>query len=116
MKTLYHYTCAHSINGIRADSYLRGNRHPLLPDSGQLVWMTDLDVPDVLALGLTSYSLACDRTEYRVVADADAAVRWPVFARRMSSGMRAPLERCPGALPMHWWVAADAHVPVLATT
>lgn len=110
--TFFHYTCAHSVAGIRNDGLLRPNVHPLFPEVGGLVWLTDLDVPDTYALGLTSLFLQCDRTEYRVVVDPADTVRWPVFARRIPRTARWELESAPGALPMHWWLAA-VEVPVL---
>lgn len=110
---LYHYTCAHSVNSIRRDGKLKPNRHPLLGGL-ELVWLTDLDVPDVYALGLTSHLLRCRRTEYRATVDAEAtiAVRWTEYARALRragsrevlDGIRS-LETASGVLPMHWWVS-----------
>lgn len=100
---LYHYTCRHSLAGIRADGLLRVNRQPVL-DGLELVWLTDLETPDRAALGLTSRVLQCDRTEHRVKVDA-GAVHWPVFARQLPATQRRSLELAPGALPMHWYVS-----------
>lgn len=108
MKRLYHYTCAHSINGIRRDGKLNVNAQPLLGGM-ELVWFTDLEQPDVYALGLTSHLLKCRRTEYRAAVDTEA-MHWPASARtlrgtaRFQSGIRA-LESATLAQPMHWWVS-----------
>lgn len=110
---LYHYTCCDRAEMIRRDRWLRPNPQPAL-DGLELVWLTDLDVPDRHALGLTSLSLNCDRIEHRIAVDA-VAVHWPVFARRLPVHQRRPLELSPGALPMHWYVATIP-VPVLEVT
>jgi hypothetical protein len=68
---LYHYCCSHSLEGIRKDGFLRPWRQVALGDV-PLVWLTDLEVPDRKALGLTSDLLDCDRLEHRVVVDVEA--------------------------------------------
>lgn len=71
-----------------------------------LVWLTDLDVPDRHALGLTSVMLSCDRTTYRCRVELQAGVEhWPTYARR--HGIPQPLRDVLEAdsLPMHWYVA-----------
>lgn len=112
---LYHYTCGHSIESIRKQRWVLPNGHPLLPSAGPLVHLTDLEEPDRIGLGLTSYTLNCDRTEYRVTVSTFDAVRWPEFARSLSRTIRDRFENYPGALPMHWWVASTP-VAVLAVT
>lgn len=107
---LYHYTCADAAPLIFSSGYVRPNNQPQLGGIA-LAWFTDLDWPDRDALGLTSYSLRCDRTEYRCTVDADVT-RWVRFARTLPATLRRGLELAEGALPMHWWVAA-ASVPVL---
>jgi len=103
---LYHFTCSHSAPRIKADGFLRPWIQPVL--SVSLIWLTDLDDPTREQVGLTSYSLTCDRLEYRVTVDT-AAVRWTTFAR--TAPARRALELTPGALPMHWWVS-EARVPI----
>lgn len=103
---LYHYTCRHSAEGIERDGFLSPHPQPVLAGLC-LVWLTDLDHPDRAALGLTSYSLECDRTEFRVTAGTSVAVPWPAYRRACGLGRAArALETAPGALPMHWWVVA----------
>lgn len=107
---LFHYTCGHAVAGITADGALEPNHHPLLGVA--LVWLTDLSEPFRLALGLTSYSLGCDRTEYRFdIASARVAEHWPRYCRRIALPRRVSeaVEDIPGVLPAHWWVST---VPV----
>ncbi len=107
---LFHYCCSHSVPGIRRDRTLKPNPHPWLPIP--LVWLTDLEEPHREGLGLTSETLRCDRTEYRVTVDAEAE-RWVRFARPLGMETRAVFETTPGVLPMHWFVSTSP-VPVLA--
>jgi hypothetical protein len=45
---LWHYTCAdHGAPGIDRTGELRPNRHPLLPELGPVVWLTDLTDPTI---------------------------------------------------------------------
>jgi hypothetical protein len=106
---LYHYCCSHSLKGIRRDGFLKPHRQVALGDV-ELVWLTDLEVPDRLALGLTSRRLHCDRTKHRVEVDAEA-IHWPRYARQLPLELRRPLELATGARPMHWYVSEHS-VPV----
>jgi hypothetical protein len=107
---LYHYTCGHSYQGIKRDGKLKGNPHPYIRTLGPLIWLTDLDAPDRAALGLTSLTLQCDRTQFRAVVEVDLlldedVVHWPQFARRLQRSTREMFESDPGVRPMHWYVA-----------
>jgi len=108
MPPLWHFTCGHSIAGIEATGQLRPNRHPLLEEP--LVWLTDLDVPFRDALGLTSLTLRCDRTEHRfAVTDPASAVWWLsyVTSRGVPRDVYTDLASAPGAMPRHWWVSTE---------
>lgn len=112
MIDLWHFTCGdHGAPGITADRYLRPNRHPLIADA--LVWMTDLDHPMREALGLTSNTLRCDRTAYRVRVAGDGAMPWTRYRRRVHRDVAEYLESFPGAMPAHWWVSTQ-RVPILS--
>lgn len=108
---LYHFTCSHGYAKIGAAGKLRpaSSRIPglrLLP--GRFVWLTDLAVPVRDALGLTSTSLQCDRTEhrYRVVDPQNPEIiPWSVARRKCDRAQVLALESAPGAQPDHWWVA-----------
>lgn len=108
---LYHYTCAHGLEGIGTEG-----TGVLMPHQG-LVWLTDLEAPFREALGLTSYTLSCDRTahRFRAVDGLHAVMPWVQFRREAVPPDRrawaAALEAAPGAMPRHWWVCA---LPLLA--
>lgn len=114
-EVLYHYTCEHSAKSILAEGELHGNEHPLMPEAGPIIWLTDMEVPDRLALGLTSRLLRCDRTAHRFAVRTDRAQHWPVAARRPElAAARRLLEFAPGVRPAHWWVVLNAGpLPVL---
>lgn len=113
---LYHYTCAqHGEAGIRRNGKVLPHYQPLL--GYPLLWLTDLDTPDMWALGLTNYSLCCNRTEVRVsVAPHDDSgntlvAPWWHFARdHVDRFVRDLLED--KGLPLRWWVSL---APVKAT-
>ena len=108
---LYHYSCDHGARGIRADGGLRGNVHPLLTEVGRIIWLTDMDVPDRLALGLTSNLIRCDRTAHRFTVQTELARHWPSAARELCGpAARRELDMSYGARPMHWWVVVTEDV------
>lgn len=108
---LWHYTCNHGVTGITADGFVKPSLNLVLTEAVgapvMLAWFTDLDVPFEDALGLTSFSLACDRKAYRfAVTEPDRCTPWAKVRGTYPRGAVARLEECPGAMPMHWWVAA----------
>ncbi|HEX5972559.1 MAG TPA: hypothetical protein VFY85_11570 [Gemmatimonadaceae bacterium] len=121
--TLYHYTCAHGCQAIGETGVLVPIRRLAPPESlasltehrvppwmADLIWLTDLDFPMRAALGLTSYTLGCDRTSYRYrVLDESTARPWLKVRRELVGGL--DLELADGAMPRHWWVSW-APVPV----
>lgn len=107
MPKLFHFTCRHSASAIRQCGELRPHKHPWLPEP--LVWLTDLTEAWREALGLTSHTLACDRTEHRFeVRDTSLAVPWTTYRRSVILNALA-LEAVTGVMPAHWWVST---VPV----
>ena len=114
--SLYHYTCDHAVKGIREVGHVLplASMYPEspMPQWGIFAWFTDLDVPDMAGLGLTSTIISCDRTAYRFkVTDSTEVERW-ANVRRFHPWATA-LESAPGAMPAHWWVATEP-VPVKA--
>lgn len=105
-RMLYHYTCGHGADGIRRDGEIRPNQHPMV-SKVPVVWLTTLELPDRQALGLTSQTLTCDRTEWRVTVQSGDVEPWHVFARRhrVRREVRDVMED--GRMPMLWWVAVD---------
>lgn len=111
---LYHYTCRdHGEPGITRDQKLMPQRQPLL--GRHLVWLTDMDTPDAWALGLTNYTLCCDRTQVRVTvhpqawADRCGIRPWWHYRRTVHPVLREALEQT--GMLMHWWVTDNA-VPI----
>lgn len=116
MNELYHYTCQHGLVAIGA----RGELLPAsalttrpVPPWGNIIWLTDLTVPNREVLGLTQERTTCDRTKfcYRVT-DQTNIVHWPKYARTVP--WRHLLEYAPEVLPMHWYVSTEPVPVVLA--
>lgn len=102
---LFHYTCDHWNREITRCGYLK-------PGLDGLVWMTDLEPPAPrLALGLTSYSLNCDRLQHAFEVEQSPTVQWWIDYRKTHPELRV-LE-LDGTLPMHWYVS-ESPVPVIA--
>jgi hypothetical protein len=111
MRTLYHYTCDHAVDRIGVSGLLLPGA--LMAGLGdEFAWFTDLEVPIVPALGLTSVLLTCDRTahRYRVVDDVDVLpwrnTRWTV------DKLRRDAIEVPGTSPGNWFVSRRP-VPVV---
>jgi hypothetical protein len=112
---LYHYTCLHSVPGIlRAGMVLRPHVHPLLPELGPVVWLTDLaPLVEPRVIGIDPESPLCDRTEFRfdaMATDIAGLVWWPRARGRCQPGVVADLEQF--GWPERWWIARE---PVTVT-
>lgn len=103
--TLYHYTCEHAARALGYRGMLRPNAHPLLRNV-RLVWLTDMDIPDRVGLGLTSDSLSCDRLNFRYVVDVSDAVRWLDWCRGRGDvgSLAVHLLESGGRQCHHWFV------------
>lgn len=108
MSDLYHYTCGDSLARIREDWTLQPCMHPLV--GSRLVWLTDLAVPNRNALGLTSITLDCDRTEHRLTVKPGQQItewwRW-CRANGITRADRDLLEMWPDAQPLRWFVSME---------
>ncbi len=103
---LYHFTCEHAFVWI--DGLLIPQQQLLL-DSVDLVWLTDLQDPDPLEVGLTSNILDCDRTEVRLrVIDDTAVRRWvgSVEHSNMSPELQAVFHHS-GAQQQNWYISSE---------
>lgn len=87
---------------------LRPVPHPFMRRHS-LIWLADRGDRGRLALGLTSYSLSCDRMEHLLAVDTDEAVSWTRYARQ--HGINPDSLRVRGANPRAWWVST---VPLAA--
>jgi hypothetical protein len=114
---LWHYTCEHAADKI-------GERGVLLPGAelnkdlpewlwwANYVWLTDLPAANRGALGLTSYAIECDRTEYRYrVLDARHVRSW-ISIRRTLSHPEDVEDATLDGRPAHWYVSTHP-VPVV---
>lgn len=106
--SLWHYTCRHRAALIGRRGVLTPNAQPWF-DGVELVWLTDLDVPDADALGLQSTILRCDRTEVRYRVTDGPAVPWSEWAEDAHIDRRVRSELTFGRRPRHWFVST---VPV----
>lgn len=111
---LYHYSCADNAPLILDSGYLEPTMQPLLDPSkfGPFLWLTDLAEPDADGLGLTSNSLACDRTAFRFAVDGSPARHWFYQSVFFPRAYVHALEAAPGAAPGHWYIA-DRKLKVL---
>lgn len=111
MSPLYHYTCDHGHAALGPQATLRPAIEMIgpfrdAPWTAQFVWLTDLDRPHRLGLGLTSEILNCDRTSHRYrVVDDELCTSWVRYAERLDPSTRAQIEDVDGAMPKHWWVS-----------
>lgn len=100
--SLFHYTCAHTKARL-------GDRGFLLPHpqlfGRSVIWLTDMEHPNRIGLGLTSDILHCDRLDYRYIT-TDPAEPWMAWAARMGVDplWRHDLETG-GRLPLRWFIA-----------
>lgn len=102
--SLWHYTCHHRAALIGRRGVLMPNRQPFL-NGIEVVWLTDLDTPDVDGLGLTSTTLRCDRTEVRYRVVSGDAVPWREWAETNRIDRTTRSELTFGRRPRHWFVA-----------
>ena len=111
MSALVHYTCGHNFEEILTSGLVRPAPQPVLGHRA-LSWWTDITWPTPMGgLGLTSYLLSCDRTQYMVkAADVSSIIPWVEWASDLPRLQRGLLET-PGTLPMHWFVS-EVDVPI----
>jgi hypothetical protein len=106
---VYHYTCRHAARRIGRRGVLVPTPQPFLGGVA-LVWLTNLDEADREGLGLTSNTIACDRTEVRYrVLDASTVQAWRTYRVRLDRSLVSALEL--GRRHAAWYVSA-APVPV----
>lgn len=105
---IWHFTCSCNAEKIERDGYLNPNPYAF----PRLVWMTDLDSPDITGLGLTRHIVTCDRTAHRFEVDPTSVLPWGRLRNAVPRLVRDRLELAPGATPRHWYVSAH-RVPLL---
>lgn len=117
---LYHFTCCdHGMPGIERTGELRPHLHPLLPEIGPVVWLTD--IANITHCGANAVGiertlgtiLSCDRTEMRYVVDparCPGLIRWDEVRGLCNPLVVDDLEEF--GWPARWWIARGP-VPVL---
>lgn len=120
---LYHFCCAHSAAAIDRTMTLAPGLDWLTldrrlaqagePTSGlwrapAVIWLTDMETPDRDALGLTSHSLDCDRTEFRYTVRSEGAMRWRAFVTFYQPNREWLDVLQDGRQPDRWFVAMEA--------
>lgn len=93
MSGLWHFTCEHAAASIDRSGILLPNPHPLLPEIGPVVWLTNWRTAGRDALGLTSETLTCDRMEVCYSVIAPLAVPWAWVRDDLDPEAVAALER-----------------------
>lgn len=101
---LYHFTCYHAADRIGRRGWLRPWANPMWPTVPPLVWLTDLERPERLAVGLTSDILKCDRMEVRY-ATTQSCEPWRAFIERVAAARSMRQLHYPGTQPEHWFVS-----------
>lgn len=105
---LYHFTCNDGKTGILRDGLIRpGSDFGVELPQSMFVWFTDLDVAPREGLGLMSVIGNCDRLAHRFAVDSPKVMPWKSIRRTLPRYFVDALETTPGAMPMHWWVAAE---------
>lgn len=108
MTALMHYTCDHRIESIRRDGMLIPNRHPLL--GIDLVWMTSTTATRD-QLGLTSYTLSCDRMAHMlVIPEPRDAVPWHEAVAFLPRAGVMALQAARGIRTGTWWVSRSPQI------
>lgn len=105
---LYHLTCRHGAGKIVAAGLLvKPNPQPVLGDM-PLSWFTHVPNARNVALGLTSHTLKCDRTERRFrVLEPEKLFRWNDVRAVLPRDGVLNLEAARGTRPEWWWVAQE---------
>jgi hypothetical protein len=104
--TLWHFTCEHAYRSLGNGGVLKPNRHPLMPELGNVIWLTEESWPERDAVGLTSDYISCDRMAYRYrIVDSDARP-WGAYRHLVLTTVRMDLEAY--AQPHTWWLATWA--------
>ena len=106
MTVYYHYTCREKAKQIGATGILLPNQ---IYGGPALVWLTDLDRPDIEALGLTAHELDCDRSEIRYRTRRTEFTPWIGSTLHASMPPLTQAEFHRGRSPKHWFYST---VPV----
>lgn len=108
---VFHLTCPHGAAKIIEAGLLVIPQKQVVIGDMELAWFTHVPSAKKVALGLTSHSLKCDRTErlFRVL-EPKKLYRWNDVRAVIPRRAVVELEAARGTKPEWWWVAQE---PVL---
>lgn len=105
---LYHFTCREKADLIEDENFVLVPNQQVFVDA-KLVWLTDMDKIDRVALGLDRYHLKCDRGSvmYHVTECLEEPVLWvgSIWHSRVSPMFQAELHRFSDQ--RRWWVTDE---------
>ena len=111
MTELYHLTCRHAAGKIVVAGNMVVPQKQVVIGDMQLAWFTHVPNARNVALGLTSHTLKCDRTERRFrVLEPEKLFRWNDVRAVIPREAVIRLEAAKGTRPEWWWVSQE---PVL---
>jgi hypothetical protein len=105
---LTHLTCRHGAGKIVTGGLVvNPSPQPVLGDMS-LAWFTHVPNARNVALGLTSHTLKCDRTERRFrVLEPEKVFRWNDIRAVLPRDAVLALESARGTRPEWWWVSQE---------
>jgi hypothetical protein len=110
MTEIYHLTCRHRAGQIILAGEVVPQPQPvfgMLADA-RLSWFTHVPNARNVALGLTSHTLTCDRTERKFrVLEPEKVFRWNDIRAVLPQDAVLALESARGTRPEWWWVAQE---------
>jgi hypothetical protein len=110
MTELYHLTCRHRAGEIVLAGQVIPHQQPVFGyfSDAKLSWFTHVPTARNVALGLTSHTLKCDRTERRFrVLEPEKVFRWNDIRSVLPQDAVLALESAHGTRPEWWWVAQE---------
>lgn len=110
MTELFHMSCRHRAGQIVLDGYVVPQQQPAFGylSEAKLAWFTHVPNARNVALGLTSHTLKCDRTERRFrVLEPEKVFRWNDIRAVMPQDAVRMLEAAHGTRPEWWWVSQE---------
>lgn len=111
MTELFHLSCRHgAAKIIEAGLIVKPSPQPMLGNMS-LAWFTHVPNARNVALGLTSHTLKCDRTERRFrVLEPEKLFLWNDIRGVIPGDGPLHLQAAHGTRPEWWWVSQE---PVL---
>jgi hypothetical protein len=107
----FHLTCRHRAGKVTIEGQVVPQPQPVLGDMA-LAWFTNMPNARNVALGLTSHTLKCDRTERKfLVLEPEKLFRWNDIRAVLPREGVIALEAAHGTRP-EWWLVSQEPVRV----